>query len=200
MTKQEFLAALREGLRGLPQSEIEERMSFYAEMIDDRVEEGVSEEDAVAAVGSIEDIVAQIVADFPFVRLVKERIKPQRRLSAWEMVLLVLGAPLWLSLLIAVAAVVLSLYVTLWSVMVALWSVFASLAGSALGCLAGGILFICTGYLPSGLATVAVALVCAGLSIFAFIGCREATKGVVWLTKKMALGIKKACVRKGEAQ
>ena len=34
MNKQEFLAALREGLRGLPPADIEERIAFYDEMID----------------------------------------------------------------------------------------------------------------------------------------------------------------------
>ena len=39
MNKQEFLMRLREGLSGLPQNEIEERLTFYSEMIDDRIEE-----------------------------------------------------------------------------------------------------------------------------------------------------------------
>ena len=38
MTKQEFLARLREGLRGLPEADIEERLTFYGEMLDDRME------------------------------------------------------------------------------------------------------------------------------------------------------------------
>ena len=48
MTKQAFLAALGERLVGLPQKDIEERLTFYSEMIDDRMEEGLSEEEAVA--------------------------------------------------------------------------------------------------------------------------------------------------------
>ena len=45
MNKQEFLTRLRLGLAGLPQEEIAERVSFYHEMIDDRVEDGLTEED-----------------------------------------------------------------------------------------------------------------------------------------------------------
>ena len=44
MNKQEFLAGLRKGLSGLPQEDIEERLLFYSEMIDDRIEEGMEEE------------------------------------------------------------------------------------------------------------------------------------------------------------
>ena len=39
MNKQEFLAELRKRLSGLPQADIEERIVFYSEMIDDRTEE-----------------------------------------------------------------------------------------------------------------------------------------------------------------
>ena len=62
MTKIKFLLELSEKLSGLPQQDIEERLMFYSEMIEDRMEEGFSEEDAVAAIGSVEDVIAQILA------------------------------------------------------------------------------------------------------------------------------------------
>lgn len=200
MTKSEFLAALRRLLSGLPQEDVEERMAFYAEMIDDSVEEGVSEEEAVAAIGSVEEIAAQIVADTPLTRLVSVKIQTNRRLSALEIVLLVLGSPIWLALLISAFAVALSLYVVLWSVVVSLWSVFVALAASALGVLAGGVVFLLCGHPFSGLACIAAALVCAGLSIFAFFGCKAATKGAAWLTKQSFIAVKKACLRKEAAE
>lgn len=126
MKKEEFLARLRQGLSGLPQDEIEERLSFYSEMIDDRMEEGLPEAEAVAAAGSVEEIAAQAVADIPLAKLAKERIRPKRRLRALEIVLLVLGAPLWLSLGIAAVAVGAALYVSVWAVIVSFWAVFAA--------------------------------------------------------------------------
>lgn len=200
MTKQDFLAALREALTGLPPGDVEERVGFYAEMIDDRMEDGLSEAEAVAAIGSVEEIILQIVDDYPIGKLVKQKISPKRRLNTWEIVLLVVGSPIWLSLLIALFAVLAALYVSLWAVIVSLWAVFASLAGGAVGGLVGGIGCVCGGYVPSGLAMVAAALVCGGLSIFAFFGCKAATKGTARLTKKMVLAIKKACMRKEAAQ
>ena len=62
MDKLTFLGLLRQGLNGLPQEDIEERIGFYSEMIDDRMEEGLSEAEAVAGVGSVEEIVPQIIA------------------------------------------------------------------------------------------------------------------------------------------
>ena len=57
MLKTEFLEQLRAGLAGLPQEDIDGRVAFYSEMIDDRMEEGLSEEEAVAGAGKISDIV-----------------------------------------------------------------------------------------------------------------------------------------------
>ena len=110
MTKKQFLDRLGKSLNGLPQEDISERLTFYGEMIDDRAEEGLTEEEAVAGIGSVEEITAQILEETPFARLVKERVKPKRRMTAWEIVLLAVGSPVWLSLLIALLAVVLSLY------------------------------------------------------------------------------------------
>ena len=196
MNKQEFLTRLREGLAGLPQEEISERVTFYHEMIEDRVEDGLSEEEAVAEIGPVEDVIRQIVAETPLPKLVKEKIKPNRRLRAWEIVLLVLGSPLWLALLIAGFAVILAVYVVIWAVVASLWAVELSLAVSALGCLAAGVIVICQGDATRGLLAVAAALVLAGLSIFGFYACRALTRGAAWLTKKIALGIKSLFLRK----
>lgn len=94
MDKQAFLTALRSGLSGLPQDDIEERLTFYGEMIDDRMEEGLSEEEAVAAIGEVSEIARQAVADTPLAKIAKERIRPKRRLKTWEIVLLALGSPI----------------------------------------------------------------------------------------------------------
>lgn len=76
MSKQEFLEQLRRGLSGLPRENIEEQLKFYSEMLEDRMEEGLSEEEAVSAAGSVDEIVAQAVADIPLAKIAKERIRP----------------------------------------------------------------------------------------------------------------------------
>ena len=200
MSKQEFLAQLRKGLSGLPKDDIEGRLAFYNEMIDDRMEEGLSEEEAVSAVGSVDEIVAQVVAEIPLARVAKERIKPKRRMQAWEVVLLVLGSPIWLSLLIAAFAVIFSIYVVLWSVVISLWVVFASLIGCAIGCIAAGIGVAVGINSLTGVAMIGAGIVCAGLSIFMFYGCKAATKGSAVLTKKLPLWIKNCFIKKEEAQ
>ena len=194
MRKQDFLVRLRKGLSGLPLPEREERVTFYSEMIDDRMEEGLSEEEAVLAVGSVDDIVAQILGECP--RAGGERAK--RRLKAWEIILLALGSPVWLSLGIAAVAVILSLYVVLWSVVLALWSVFGALVGCAFGGVAAGGAFLFGGNGPVGAAVLGAGMVCAGVAVFLFFGCRASTVGVLRLTGKFAAGIGARFARKEE--
>ena len=199
MSKQEFLAQLRKGLSGLPQDDIEERLTFYSEMIEDRMEEGLSEEDAVAAAGSVDEIVAQVIADTPLAKIAKERIKPKRRLKGWETVLLVLGSPIWFSLAVAAFAVLFSLYVSLWAVIISLWAVFVSLAACAVGGVLACVIFAAGGSGASGVAMLAAGIVCAGLTVFLFYGCRAAAKGALRLTKNVAIRIKNCFIRKEEA-
>lgn len=196
MNKQEFLTQLRKGLSGLPQGDIEERLAFYSEMIDDRMEEGLSEEDAVNEIGNVDEIISQTVADIPLSKLVKEKIKPKRTLSAWEIVLLTLGCPIWLSILIAVIAVIFSVYIMMWSAVVCLWSMEISLIAVSLEGIVSAAVFVFKGNGLTGLAMLGVGIVCAGLSVFLFFGCKAVTKGILLLTKKIALSIKSLFVGK----
>ena len=199
MNKQEFLMQLRRGLAGLPQEEIEDRLTFYAEMIEDRMEEGLTEEQAVAAAGMVEEIVAQIVAEIPLAKIAKERIKPKRALEVWEIILLIVGSPLWISLGAAVLAVMVAVYVSLWSVIISLWSAFAAVVGCAFcGILAGGG-FAFGGHLFAGLAMLGAGLVLAGLAILLFFGCNAATAGIILLTEKFALWVKNCFIKKEDA-
>ena len=194
MLKNEFMEQLRSRLVGLPSQEVEERLGFYSEMIDDRIEDGLTEEEAVADVGSVDSIAEQIIADIPLIKIAEEKIRPKRRLAFWEILLLVLGSPIWLSLLVAALSVVLSLYVVLWSLVATLWSVFAAITACAPGGIAAGVIFMIGGSAASGIAMMGAGLVCAGIAILLFFCCMAATKGTVRLTRLIALGIKKIIV------
>jgi len=61
MNKAEFLAEIRRKIQGLPQSDIEKFLDYYAEMIDDYTEDGHTEEEAIRELGSVEQIVEQIL-------------------------------------------------------------------------------------------------------------------------------------------
>ena len=199
MNKQEFLEQLRRGLSGLPQEDIEERLNFYGEMIDDRIEEGLSEPEAVAAIGTVGDVVSQILAETPLTKIVKEKIRPKSRIKPWMIVLLILGSLLLFPIMPAVIAIILSVYIVVWSVIISLWAIFVSLIASALGGAVSAVYFAVCGRGLSALAMLAVGSLCAGLAIVMFFVCLAATKGVVWLTKKFAVGLKYMLVGKETA-
>ena len=199
MDKNEFLNQLRRRLAGLPQPEIEERISFYNEMIDDRIEDGLTEEEAVAEIGPVEDVARQIIAEIPLTAIVRENVRPKHSLRAWEIVLLVLGSPIWLSLLIALFAVVFSLYVALWSVVISIWAVTLALVAGVFACLVEVFVYQRAGNPGGAIFAGGAALACAGLAILMFFASLEATKGIARLTKKMILGIKSWFVGKEAA-
>ena len=197
MNKHEFIAALRVGISGLPMQDIEDRLRFYAEMIDDRIEEGMSEDDAVAGIGNVDEIVKQIKNEYPpLEQKASESEKiPKRRLRTGEIILLILGAPVWLSVIISVLSAIFSLYVALWCVIISLWAVFGALSVSSLTCVVGGIAMLVSLKPMVGLALIGAGFVCAGLSILLFFGCRAAVQGTVFITKKTAIAIKNAFLR-----
>lgn len=200
MNKQEFLKELRGRLAGLPEEDIDERLTFYGEMIEDRIEEGLSEEEAVSAIGSVDEIATQTIADIPLSKIAKERIKPKRRLKTWETVLLAVGSPIWFSLGIAAVSVIFALYISLWAVLVSLWAVFGSLALCAVGTVPACVVFALGGNLLSGLILLSAGFICGGLAILMFFACSKTTKGILILTKKFAMFIKNCFIKKGEAK
>lgn len=196
MLKQEFLNELRARLSDLPQREVDDRIAFYGEMIDDRIEEGLSEQEAVEGIGSLDEITKQIIGETPVSKKSEDKVRTRRRLKGWEIALIIVGFPVWGSLLLVLFAVLLTVFITLWSLVVSFWAVFGALAGSGLGGVCGGIATAAMGNTLSGVAVVGVSFVCIGLAIFGFLGCVSATKGTALLTKKTVLGIKRCIVGK----
>lgn len=190
MNKNAFLEKLRNGLVGLPKDDLDERLNFYSEMIDDRMEEGLTEEEAVGQMGDAEEIISQIIAETPLAKIVKEKIKPNRTMKAWEIVLLVLGSPIWLPILLVLFSVIIVIYAMIWVVIICFWAAEISIGASAIGGVLSGVAIIAKGEVLSGVAMIGIGIFCAGFSIFMFQGCKAATVGAGRLTKKIALGIK----------
>ncbi len=200
MRKQEFLAELEARLFGLPQDDIVDRLTFYSEIIDDRMEEGLSEEDAVSGIGSVDEIVSQIVAEVPFSKIVKGKMKPKRALKAWEILLLALGSPIWIPLFIAAFAVIFAAYVVVWSFVVFLWAIEVSVAACSLAGIFSAFVFLIRGNVTIGIAMLGAGAFFTGLSILLFFGCKQATQYILHLTKKMAWGIKSMFVGKADVK
>lgn len=196
MTKNEFLSALKGKLSALPKRDIDERISFYSEMIDDRIEEGLSEQDAVQAIGMVNEIAAQIIEEVSFQKTINETQKRKKRISAGEITLLCVGSVVWVPLLISALAVIFSLYISYWAVVISLWAVFGSLVITSPATVISGIVIIFTGNVGSGLGLISAGVILAGLTILFYYGCKLLTSFSIQLSKKTFILIKKCFVRK----
>lgn len=210
MDRTQFLASISEQLAGLPQEDIQKSLDYYDEMLCDRIEDGMPEEEAVAEMGSPEEIAEQIILDTPLPALIKARTKTMKKpssaaLHAWEIVLIVLGSPIWLALIIAAAAVVIALAATVFALYISLWavvfSIFVSALALAISCIAGitlGIIFLCTGKATSAVLLLGGALICGGLAILFYLLTKVCAVGFAKGTKAIFAGIKKAMMKKGD--
>ncbi|NMC56598.1 MAG: hypothetical protein GYA50_05195, partial [Eubacteriaceae bacterium] len=103
----------------MPYSEVEKTLSFYTESIDDRMEDGMSEEEAVSRLGDIDTIAKEIRADLPITTLIGKKVKQSRDKASnktlW-IVLAICGIPFWLPIAAAFAVTVLAVYFSIWAV------------------------------------------------------------------------------------
>lgn len=203
MTKDEFLGLLRKELSGLPEADVQKSLDYYSEMISDRMEDGIDEEAAVEAIGKPSEAAKSILSEISLPKLIKKKITPKRSLRVWEIVFLIIGSPLWLSILIVAAVIVLSVYIVMWSVVLVMYALTLSLATILLAGLVS-IVFSFLGsfgsfgsVIISDIAQLGIGLFCGGLSILMFFASNYLARIVVVLGKKILLGIKRCFIGKG---
>ena len=192
MTKAEFIESLTQSLNGLSEEDIKKSKDYYEEMIDDRIEDGIAEEEAVGGLGTIDEIKDQILEDVPITKIVKEKMKPKRALRAWEIVLLIIGAPLWLPIVLAFIVVCLVIYLCFWIIILCLY--VTDLAVFLSGILSFFGAFIQTNGFNTGLFLAGCGIALIGTAILLFYGFNQVTKGMFFISKKIVLGIKRMFV------
>ena len=188
MNKEEFLNALRSNLKGLPSDEIEERISFYDEMIEDIMEEGKTEEEAVESIGDMGVVVSKIADDTKMSSLVKERMKPRRSIRAWEVILIVLGFPIWLPFVIVFGVLVFVFFVLMFILVIVTYAVELSLLGYGGMAILAALQSLREGAFLLG--DFAIALLAFGVALIFINVCVLATKAQIRLIKGIVRKIK----------
>ena len=195
MNKQSYLEQIRRLLQRLPEEDRERSLAFYAESIDDRMEDGMSEEAAVSTMESPEKAAEAILMDMPIPKLVKARVK-ERRMGAAEILLLALGFPLWFPLLLTVLILGLTLYLLVWALVLALGAAVLALGLSAAALLVAGVYSIIKAAISLGVLNFGAALVLTGLTVLLGFVLVWAGKLAVKLGKWMVRGLKALLIRK----
>ena len=198
MSRDAFIGELRHRMAGLPQEAVERTVEYYSELIADSMEDGVSEEEAVERLGSLDEIVANVVKETPLAQIVQTRVREGKKkgISGWVILLLILGAPVWLPLGIAVLAVLFALFVTLWAVVVALWAAVGAIVLTGLAAMVGGVVELIRVHLPQGLVLLGGGLACLGLCALLFLLMKLVTVGTVKLCRLIWTGVKSLFVGK----
>lgn len=119
MNKQEYVNRLNELLACLPADHRLESVSFYEEMIDDRMEDGMTEEQAVAALDTPGVAAEKILGDLPAVPRAVVKTRRKSRALLWGAA--IIGSPLWVALALAFAATVLGIYLCIWLLAACIW-------------------------------------------------------------------------------
>lgn len=165
MQKIEFLALLRQRIAILPPREIEQTVEYYSEMIDDYIESGYTSEEAVAKMGGVDNVAAQVLAGEQTPAY--DAYVVQKRKKNGLLWLVILGFPVWFPLLITAFAVLLTVAIVLGTLAIVLpWSLIVSFGASAFALLvATPVIFMGEG-IAAALLTLGVALVVGALCIF----------------------------------
>ena len=199
MTKIEFLDELRNKLTGLTKTDVDERLNFYSEMIDDLIEDGNLESEAIKKVGSVQEIANQILSEVCVEKNEKsvDNTNKSKKLKGVVITLLAIGSPVWVALLVSALAVIISVYASIWSAVISLWAGVVASVGVALYGIIAGTVYAISANLATGIAMVGAGLISVGLAILIFVLSKLLTKLVLIASKKLFLFAKK-CLRKKE--
>lgn len=193
MTKQEFLSELERALGKLPHTEVEQALAFYDEAISDRMEDGLSEAEAVADLCPIDEIAAQIAAETPPIPRAIARANTGSR--TLNIVLLAVFSPIWVPVVLALAAAALAVYVAIWAVIAALWAVDAVLVLMPFAGLAALASTVGGGMPLPGVFAFGLSLVSSGFGLVASFAVFWASKLLFRATRTFARWIASLFVR-----
>lgn len=112
MTKSTFIDTLRGLLESLNEDECNKFISYYEEIIEDYKESGLTEEEVIKKIGSPQSIAKNILSEEDSINI----NIPSFNSKILNIILLILGFPLWGSLLLTVVLLILSAYIIIWCI------------------------------------------------------------------------------------
>lgn len=195
MNKQQFLDALRRGLSQLPPEEIEKQLGYYSELIDDMLEDGMTEYEATERLGSVREIYENILQNMPLPMLVRTRTRPEGGWSALSIILVILGFPIWFPLAMALLAVVVSIYVVIWALVIVGFVVVLAIILSAVLFSVFFVRLLFTS-LAAALLALGFSLALAGAALLAGIIAVGCCKLIIKATAAIGRGIKSLFIRR----
>lgn len=215
MKREEFLKQLEQLLDGISEEEKADALAFYRSYFEDAGEE--NEESVIAELESPEKVAQSIKKNLGMEKengsygmpadqnpewnkndddmFVKSEEVPKEKKGGWSaaaIVLVVLTSPLWLTLLLVIASLLLAVVATLFGIAVAVVAVMASLVFAGFLLIGFGFSTLFTGGVAVGLGLTGAGFLVLGLGILAVllvvwvfgVFLPWAVKGIICLCKK----------------
>lgn len=182
MTKNEFLRMLKGRISHLPKAERRKILQYYTEMISERMDDGMSEQEAIAALGDMDELFGDLPAP-------SKAPKPKSRLRGWQIAMLIVGAPVWVPLMIAMLSLLLAFYIVIWSLVISFYAVFAALAVSGLAVIYTGIASILSGDSQYFFSLMGAGFALSGFALLWLIPCNLFAKAMAKVTAATAKGV-----------
>ena len=174
MNRQNFFIELNLLLKKMPAAERQQALNYYEEIIDDTIEDGFTEEEAVSRLGDINALAESIYAEHE--NSLPVFIPARRRRSPLTAVLLVLGFPVWGSLLLAAFALFLSVIVLICVPPIVFAVLTLAFLAASLVAILGSFLLMGSGILQA-VFQLGIGIIFLGLSALSFIAFYYSLKG-----------------------
>lgn len=202
MSREEYISQLRQKLTENKIPGIDSMIEFYDEAIADRVEDGMSEDEAVGAMEDIDSIVKAAMLDKPITSLMADNVKKRHKEASESghgtlfVVLMIVGFPIWFPLLVAFLSIIFSLYIAMWAIVVSIYAVELSFAISAVVSLLGAATFV-MGQIPfaTAIALLGCAFILGGLTLLMWKPIVALTKWMIKIIKVVFRSIKSIFVK-----
>ncbi|MGC2872489.1 DUF1700 domain-containing protein [Ihubacter sp. rT4E-8] len=185
MTKETFLHQLRIRLTPLPESEIKKRLDYYSELIDDMLEDGISEAEAIASFGSVDQIAQSILYQTSSFNLKTEKSNKKSGWTVTAIILAVIGSPLWLPLLLAFGIVALSMIIVVFALIICILAVVFSLGIVGVLLVIRAFSLLITEGVCYAMLTIGSGLLLTGCCLLAFLGAKAAVPWLVQLCSQL---------------
>ena len=191
MTKTTFIDTLRGLLQSLNEDECNKFISYYEEIIEDYKESGLTEEEVIKKIGTPQSIADNILSEQNSINIKV----PSFSSKILNVILLILGFPLWGSLLLALVLLILSVYIIIWCIPFTTGASSIAFFVAALISIIGSP-FMMADVLTVGIVQLGLGVSSVGLSIL--LGCITIylSKKLVIITKKLTFKIFKSFNKK----
>lgn len=189
MSKSIFIDTLRELLEPLNKEESDKFISYYEEIIEDYKESGLTEQEVIDKIGSPQSIANDILSEQDSINI------PSSNSKILNKILLILGFPLWGSLLLTAVLLILSVYIVILCIPFTTGVSSIAFFGAALVSILGSP-FMIFDTLNVGVVQLGLGVSSIGISILLGFITIYLSKNIIGITKDLTFKVLKSFKKK----